>query len=64
MRLSGSVSSYLGAGSKRRPVGPAEENFDTSALASCLELASGRFFQSNLQDLNCLGPRKPGREGC
>ena len=49
------VSSYLGAGSKRRPVGPAEENFDTSALASCLELASDRFCQSYLQDLNCLG---------
>ena len=40
------------ADSKFRPVGAAEEHFDTCSLARCLELASGLFGQSSLQDID------------
>ena len=46
---------YLSANSKCRPVGLAGEHFDTGALARRLELVSGQFGQSDLQDLDCLG---------
>ena len=59
---------YLSANSKSRPVGPAEEHFDTGALACRLKLVSGPFRQSNLQNLDCLGLgcQVPGRgpDGC
>ena len=47
----------LTVNSKGRPVDPAEEHFDTGALARNLKLVSGRFGKSDLQDLDCLGVR-------
>ena len=49
------IGDVLVAETKRRAVGSTKEHLDTGALACRLELASDRFAQSDLQDLNRLG---------